>query len=257
MPATVAVIPCFDEALRLDLTALRTLAQSVPLLCVDDGSTDGTLEILRRLGDEVPAIEVLALPENVGKAEAVRQGLLTAIGSGAELVAYYDADLSTPPEELARLVETLTARDDLHVVMAARVALLGRHIERRARRHYLGRVFATFASLSLDLPVYDTQCGAKVFRVTPSLHSALGRPFRSRWSFDVELLSRLLFPEGPVEPTPLEAVIEVPLRSWKDVSGSKLGPYDMVKAALDLGRVARETRRRPSWRTAHGADQSD
>lgn len=253
MQATV-VIPCFDEESRLDPHALRTLAEAdgLRLILVDDGSADGTLALLERLAEDTEAIEVIALPENVGKAEAVRHGLRAAIAGGAELVGYYDADLSTPPSELLRLLETLDSRPELEVVMAARVALLGRRIERRAHRHYLGRVFATAASLSLALPVYDTQCGAKLMRVTRSLEAALARPFRSRWSFDVELLSRLLYPDDGIEPTPLAGVIEVPLRSWKDVSGSKLGPAAMVKAALELGRVGRETRSRSSWASRHG-----
>jgi len=248
----MVIIPCFDEELRLDVAALRSLAESLPLLLVDDGSTDGTLEILRGLADDAPAIEVLALPRNVGKAEAVRQGLLAAISTGAGVVAYYDADLSTPPEELVRLVETLTDGDGLEVVMAARVALLGRHIERRAHRHYLGRVFATFASLSLDLPVYDTQCGAKVLRVTPALEAALASPFRSRWAFDVELLGRMLYPGANIAAVPADAIVEVPLRAWHDTAGSKLGPAAMGRAAVELAVIARETRRTQSFRHRHG-----
>jgi dolichyl-phosphate beta-glucosyltransferase len=247
MPSSAVIIPCFDEELRLDVAAIRELAESTSLLLVDDGSNDGTLSLLRRLEDDCKAIDVLALSANCGKAEAVRRGLINRIAAGAEIVAYYDADLSTPPDELLRLIDTLRESPELDVVMAARVALLGRSIERRPYRHYLGRIFATFASISLALPVYDTQCGAKVLRVTPTLESALNEPFRSRWSFDVELLARLLYPNPGVEPTLVSAVFEVPLRRWHDVSGSKLGPAAMVHAAVDLAYVAREARRRPNW----------
>lgn len=254
MSAPVVVIPCFDEERRLDPRALLELTtpESLRLLLVDDGSTDRTLLLLRELEASSPTIDVLALGTNRGKAEAVRRGLLRAIEEGATIVAYYDADLSTPPAELRRLIQTLEGRPDLSLVMAARVRLLGREIERRAHRHYLGRVFATFASLSLALPVYDTQCGAKALRVTPTLRAALARPFRSTWAFDVELLGRLLYPGEDVEPMPLAGIIEVPLRSWHDVAGSKIGPVDMWRAAVDLAHVARETRRRAPLRRAGG-----
>ena len=124
--------------------------------------------------------------------------------------------------------------------MAARVGLLGRTIERRAARHYLGRVFATFASLALRLRVYDTQCGAKLFRVTPGVVDALSRPFRSSWVFDVELIGRLL--RTSAAPLPETAFEEVPLLEWHDVSGSKLGALEMARAAADLAVVAAELR---------------
>lgn len=254
MPRPVVVIPCFDEEERLDTAALLELVAdgSLDLVLVDDGSTDRTLELLRELETQSPAIGVLTLPRNVGKAEAVRQGLLLAIDRGAENVAYYDADLSTPPHELQRILRELAARADLDVVLASRVRLLGRDIQRRAHRHYVGRVFATFASLTLALPVYDTQCGAKVFRVTDALRAALARPFTSTWVFDVELLARLLYPGEGVQPTRSEAVLEVPLLRWYDVAGSKLRPFDGLRAARDLALIARATRRTASFRRTRG-----
>lgn len=255
MPAPAVVVPCFNEEERLDQDAILGLVDDgeLRLVLVDDGSTDGTAGILASLAERSPSVSVLTLPRNAGKAEAVRQGLLRAIDNGATLVAYYDADLSTPPDELRRLVAILGESPELDVVMASRVRLLGRDIERRPMRHYLGRVFATFASLSLALPVYDTQCGAKALRVTDALRSALRSRFRSHWVFDVELIGRLLYPSEGVSATAPVGIVEIPLRRWHDVAGSKLRATDGFRAALELATIALAIRRRPSFQRARRA----
>ena len=118
------------------------------------------------------------------------------------------------------------------MVMGARVAFLGARIDRSPVRHYLGRLFATGASLVLRMPVYDTQCGAKVFRVDERLAAACREPFRSGWAFDVELLARLLAADPPT------VVHELPLREWHDVGMSKVTLGGMAKAAIQLGALA-------------------
>jgi dolichyl-phosphate beta-glucosyltransferase len=234
------VVPCFDEGRRLDGPAFLRLGH--PLLFVNDGSTDDTAEVLAELRRQAPErIEVLELGRNRGKAEAVRLGLLHALELGAEVVGYLDADLATPPAEMARLIERM-AELGADVLLASRVALLGRNIQRQLARHYLGRVFASVASLVLRTPVYDTQCGAKLFRRTPALQAALATPFLSRWIFDVELLGRLMVPPPGV--AALQAIVEEPLLTWHDVPGSKLGPRQMLASAADLTRVAGDLARR-------------
>ena len=107
-PATAIVVPCFNEAERLDATALVDLARlaDARVVLVDDGSTDGTPKILTALADEHPAtFTLLSSPTNTGKGEAVRRGLQAAVAAGAGVVGYFDADLATPPHEMARLVD--------------------------------------------------------------------------------------------------------------------------------------------------------
>ena len=240
----VTVVPCFNEAKRLQGEALLGLVAEPghAVLFVNDGSRDDTGAMLDALAARRPdVVRVLHLAKNGGKAEAVRAGLRAALAGGAKIVGYFDADLATPPEEMLRLMHLL---DDARVqfAMASRVALLGRNIERTPLRHYLGRVFASAASLALAMRVYDTQCGAKAMRASPLLVHALEQPFTTRWVFDVELMMRLIAGNeaGRLHPSDF---IEMPLRSWEDVKGSKLSSKAMAGAAADLVRLARWFRR--------------
>jgi len=246
----VVVVPCFNEARRLDRDAFARFLQEadpgVRLLLVNDGSTDRTLEHLRELAAHYPErLDVLDLTRNVGKAEAVRQGVLRGLEHwpSAEFVGYWDADLATPLEEIPGFLRVFQDRPHLVAVIGSRVKLMGRQIERRATRHYLGRVFATFASLSLGLSVYDTQCGAKLFRVSEPLRAVFAEPFHSRWIFDVEILARMQRLARLEALPPVETVVyEYVLSQWRDVAGSKLKPTDFLRAALELVRIARHTR---------------
>jgi hypothetical protein len=230
------VVPCYNEECRLDEYEFSRLAASgrVRLLFVNDGSTDGTRFILARLVATSEAIDLVDLRANAGKAEAVRRGLLAAIAQGASIIGYYDADLATPPHELLRLLEVLQADPLLTAVFGARLARLGSKIKRSPLRHYVGRIYATLASVALGITVYDTQCGAKVFRVQPAVISAVSIPFRSSWSFDVELCHRLLMGTTEVAGLSERSFVEVPLTAWEDVGGSKVRGFDGIGALLDL-----------------------
>ena len=246
-PDVVVVVPCYNEADRLDSRAFRDYSlpgRTLQFCFVNDGSRDATLAVLQGLCRDEPGLGfVIDLPHNRGKAEAVRQGLLAALDTGADAVGFWDADLATPLSELERFCEVLDRSPDVDLVLGSRVRLLGRHIERSALRHYLGRVFATGASLTLGLPVYDTQCGAKLLRATAQARELLSRPFLTRWVFDVELLARVAAiargSELPVE----RRIYELPLVSWMDVPGSKVRPWDFVRSGLELLRIRREYRR--------------
>lgn len=242
------VIPCFEEATRLQPPGVATLvaADRTHVLLVDDGSRDGTPALLRSLAEAHPGrVSVLTLGTNQGKGEAVRRGLLQALADGAGVVGFLDADFATPPREWLRMADHLEAErpetERLEVVLGARLLRAGARIERGTVRHVVGRLFATLASLRLEEPFYDTQCGAKAFRRSAALQAALAQPFRSRWAFDVELLSRLLEGEPPI---PFEAMEELPLRAWRDQSGSKLGLRSALGATLEVVRLPRRRRGR-------------
>jgi glycosyltransferase involved in cell wall biosynthesis len=230
MRSSVLVIPCHNEAARLPVTEVRRLLEDerVGLVLVDDGSTDATHALLTQIAAEHgDRVRVIKLVPNRGKAEATRAGLNEAVGAGASVVGFADADFATPAEELLRLLDALEERST-DVVLASRVARLGAHIDRSPVRHLLGRCFATVAAFTLGVAVYDTQCGAKWFRATPALRAAIAAPFSTRWAFDVELLARLL---GRIDSRSDRAtaahlapgdIVEVPLDRWSDVPGSKL-----------------------------------
>jgi len=239
MPKTHIIIPCFNEACRIPLTEIETLAHEVNacLILVNDGSIDNTSEILHALAGKLPnQAECLDLKTNVGKGEAVRLGFRRALDLGADVLGFVDADMATPAQDVKRLIETLDERD-LDGVFGSRVALLGHQIERSLIRHYLGRVFATAASLTLDIPIYDTQCGAKFFRNTPSLKTALESGFCSSWAFDVELIGRLNLLSGA------SRFQEIPLRSWYDKGGSRMSVTAMIQAFLSLIAIRRHLRK--------------
>lgn len=239
MPRTILVIPCYNEERRLQERAFLEFAEQqaeIRLLFVNDGSRDGTLAKLEQLAARYPlGIDVCDLPRNGGKAEAVRQGMLAALTTDAECIGFLDADLATPLEAVPRFVNVLEQFPSIDVVLGTRLPLLGRKIQRNRKRQLLGRLFATVASRTLGVPLQDTQCGAKLFRVTPALRGALSQPFLARWIFDVELLARLQRLRPALQEAPLrEAIYEQPLDQWTEVPGSKLKATDFLKAPGEL-----------------------
>jgi dolichyl-phosphate beta-glucosyltransferase len=231
------IVPCFNEADRLRRNNFMPLLQraDLALLFVDDGSTDGTADfIAREFGDFPDSVKLKRLERNRGKAEAVRAGFNEALAERYRYIGYTDADMAVPAREMVRLWEIIQA-EQLKMVMGSRVALLGAQIIRNPLRHYVGRIFATGASLGLALTIYDTQCGAKIIERCPALEDAAGFPFGSTWAFDVELIGRLLAPvTAGVEPVGPKQMKEIPIAGWTDIPGSKLSVCSMLRAGLEL-----------------------
>jgi glycosyltransferase involved in cell wall biosynthesis len=233
------IIPCYNERNRLHLAAFETflLDSSVYFIFVDDGSTDGTAELIEGLGcGKEDRVNILALGVNQGKAEAVRQGFEFALDRNFDFVGFWDSDLATPLSAIPQFMGVFSKHHQIDAVFGSRVKLLGRDVRRRALRHYLGRIFATVVSLMLGLPVYDTQCGAKIFRVGPDTRGLTARAFKSRWVFDVELIQRFISRAGS-RAAAASRMYEYPLDSWEDVGGSKVKPIDFFVALRDVARI--------------------
>jgi glycosyltransferase involved in cell wall biosynthesis len=225
IPKTAIVVPCYNESMRLRLEEFKNYLNDktdVSFIFVNDGSTDNTLEIINQLCSVAPRrVLCKSLQKNRGKAEAVRQGFLMAI----------------PLYLIDRLSKKLE-RDGITIVMGSRIRILGCDIKRKAVRHYLGRVFATFASLILDLYVYDTQCGAKIFRNNSELKTVFAHPFLVNWIFDVEILARFKVIRKLNNSNLLQnTTIEYPLDEWADIGGSKIKFVDFFKAIMELTKI--------------------
>ncbi len=232
------IIPCFNEEKRLDQDALLSFIQRNPdvnFCFVNDGSNDGTLVLLNNI-KEVNKENILIVdqPENAGKASAVRSGILGAVKwKSFKYFAYFDADFATPLNEVFTLWEVIEKKQAMFV-LGSRIKRLGATVERKFFRHYFGRVFATFASILLDLPVYDTQCGAKIISRN-WIESAFSNPFISSWLFDVEILARLRNEYG--KDKLLELTVEVPLNRWIEKGGSKIKLAHLIRIPIELLKI--------------------
>ncbi len=234
-PDLSVVIPAFDERDRLPSTLtetagyLRDRGLTFEILVADDGSTDGTAEVVRGLADDIAGLSVLRADENRGKGDAVRRGVLAARG---RRILYADADGATPIAELERLEEALAA--GARVAVGSR-ALPGPGISRRTRLHrrVMGRVFARLVQQLVVPGIADTQCGFKLFDRSAA-HELFAASRTNGFSFDVEILALARARGIPV------AEVAV---SWRDVPRSRVSLVtDSVAMLADLVAIRRRVR---------------
>jgi dolichyl-phosphate beta-glucosyltransferase len=238
----IVVVPCYNEAKRLDLQAFGAFLTNTPgvrLVFVNDGSRDATLSVLETLHAAYPdRVEVLSLSRNSGKAEAVRLGLDYAAASDVEFVGYWDADLATPLDAIEDFLRIGQRYPETEVIYGARLQLLGHRVARTLSRRIISRICARLARLAVGLPIGDTQCGAKLLRNSPRLRQALAQPFSAGWLFDVELFSRV----ARTSASSAKAFYEYPLPEWTEVPGSKVTGRAIRRAGLAMLRLIAERR---------------
>ncbi len=231
------IIPAFNEEAKLDMIAYQdflTERKDCALVIVNDCSTDSTLHILDKLQKQSPDnCFVITNKKNMGKAESVRNGMLFGFENiEAKKYAFLDADLATSFDECVKISETVTK--EITFAFGSRILTIDSNIERKAYRHYIGRIVATAISKVLKLEVYDTQCGCKVFdkKLATQIFKT---PFISRWLFDVELFFRTLQYYG--REVAIKKLHEHPLKNWEDKGESKVKFSYFFKLWLDLWKI--------------------
>ena len=233
------IIPCYNEEGRLNINSFKQAFSNylnVEFLFVNDGSLDKTAHLLNNLENSFENVSFLDLKQTVGKAHAIREAV-NSLEVDYKYIGFFDADLATPLSEVQNFLEKLNSNPHILCIMGARILRLGAPIKRKAYRHYLGRVFATIVSMMLKLPVYDTQCGAKIFKGSIA-KNIFTDGFVSMWFFDVELIFRILSTIKKEEY--LTSFYELPLTNWEDVAGSKLKFTDFLKTPLELIKIYRK-----------------
>ena len=190
-PTYSIVVPAYNESARLGASLgkiLSYIAQQkwsaqVEVIVVNDGSLDDTAAIVRRLAESNPALRLVENPGNRGKGYSVRNGMLQARGG---VVIFSDADLSSPIEELPKLLKPLN--DGADIAIGSRWLQSELQTQRQPlHRQIFGRVFNLLLRITLGLHFKDTQCGFKAFQKR-AVQKIFPLQKIERWGFDPEIL---------------------------------------------------------------------
>lgn len=183
------VIPAYNESARLGATLDRVLAfisrqpWEAEVVVVNDGSQDGTAEVVRGYAQRSPDVRLLENPGNRGKGYSVRNGVLHANGG---FILFTDADLSSPIEEAPKLLDALGRGAD--IAIGSRWVRSELQTRRQSvARQVLGRVFNGLLRVLLRLDFKDTQCGFKAFR-RDAARAVFPLQQIEGWGFDPEVL---------------------------------------------------------------------
>ena len=185
------VIPAYNEGARLGATLGKVLGYvrsqgwnaEAEVIVVNDGSRDNTAEVVRGFVENDPAVRLVENPGNRGKGYSVRHGMLEARG---EVVVFSDADLSSPIEEMPKLLAALVSGAE--IAIGSRWLRAELQTQRQSlHRQLFGRVFNFLLRIILGLKFKDTQCGFKAF-TRRAAQTILPLQRIERWGFDPEIL---------------------------------------------------------------------
>jgi dolichyl-phosphate beta-glucosyltransferase len=233
-------VPCYNEHARLPVDGFIDHLKLHPhhACCfVDDGSTDGTIELLRRITNECSNAFVLERGSNGGKANAVYDGILHAFKNiPAHYFGYMDADLATPLSFISIMEAEIQKDPEYFMLFGSRQIAEQNAVERKAFRHYSGRFVSSIITWSLGVKFGDTQCGAKLLS-KKGVEIGFEGPFSSSWVFDVEVIKRILLNIGKENSS--RHILEIPVNQWKDVGNSKVSTLYVFKMIGELMRIRR------------------
>jgi dolichyl-phosphate beta-glucosyltransferase len=210
------VIPAYNESARLRATLEKVLAYvqqqgwDAEVIVVNDGSRDNTAEIVREFAKKNPILRLVENPGNRGKGYSVRNGILSSRG---DIVLFSDADLSSPIEEMPKLLQALDGGADIAIGSRWLRAELQTH-RQSLHRQLFGRIFNLLLRMILGLQFADTQCGFKAF-TRRAAQTILPLQRIERWGFDPEILFLARKFGFRVE--------EVPVR-WGHSGGTRINP---------------------------------
>jgi dolichol-phosphate mannosyltransferase len=183
------ILPTYEEAATIGvaLDGLAALERELDVLVVDDGSPDGTAEIVREHAARDPRVHLVERPRKSGLASAYAVGFERAFAAGYELAVEMDSDLSHRPEELPRLLEAVERHD---LVVGSRYVPGGSVTDWSRARLLLSKAGNRYARFCLGIPVRDSTSGFRVYR-TPALRRILEVPITSEgYGFQIELVYR-------------------------------------------------------------------
>jgi glycosyltransferase involved in cell wall biosynthesis len=188
-PQYSIVIPAFNESGRIPATlesvisCIRARNWDAEVIVVNDGSTDKTAEVVRKIAANAPEVRLMENSCNRGKGYSVRAGMLAARGA---VVLFTDSDLSAPVEEAERLFAAIQNGAD--IAIGSRWLERDRQTSRQPLyRQFFGRCFNGVTRLVMNLPFADTQCGFKAF-TRAAAQTVFQLQTIERWGFDPEIL---------------------------------------------------------------------
>ena len=188
-PVVSIIIPVFNEEHRLGRSLERifqfcdALPYSYEVIIADDGSTDGTVKLIRERFAERAQLRIAQLSIHRGKGGAVQLGMLQGRG---DFLIFSDADLSVSIEMLPKFLAELQSEFDV-AIASRRAAGSLIEVHQDSFRELMGRAFTSLSNILLSLHHSDLTCGFKAFR-RDAAREIFSRQCLYNWSFDSEIL---------------------------------------------------------------------